>query len=108
MAKAITAILLLTGTQAAGAILILKGKSKITKIRESYSLFWALLFGAMVAFVSQIFKFPGDSATFMLVWTVSSIIITLLFSAQIPPTITCSPDGIIVPFTFKFITTPLF
>ncbi len=82
MAKAITAILLLTGTQAAGAILILKGKSKITKIRESYSLFWALLFGAMVAFVSQIFKFPGDSATFMLVWTVSSIIITLLFSAH--------------------------
>ena len=82
MAKAVTAILLLTGTQVAGAILILKGKSKITKIRESYSLFWALLFGAMVAFVSQIFKFPGDSSSFMLVWAISSIIITWLFSAH--------------------------
>lgn len=80
--KAITAILLLTVTQTIGFILIKKGKADTTKVRESYSLFWAILFGAIVAFVSQIFKFPGDTQSFMLVWTISSIIITWLFAAH--------------------------
>ena len=79
--KAITAILLLTATQATGLVLIKKGKADTTKVRESYSLFWALLFGSMVAFVSQIFKFPGNTTSFLLVWTISTIIITWLFSA---------------------------
>ncbi len=81
MAKAVTAILLLVGAQIAGIILLRTGKASVLKVRESYSLFWALLFGSMVAFVSQIFKFPGDSSSFMFVWTLSTIIITLLFSA---------------------------
>ncbi|MCR4580550.1 MAG: DUF2157 domain-containing protein [Treponema sp.] len=82
LAKAITAIVLLLATQTAGFILIKTGKAEQVKIREGYSIFWALLFGAMVAFVSQIFKFPGDSASFMFVWTLSAIIITILFSAH--------------------------
>lgn len=82
MVKAFTAILLLTGTQTAGSILLIKKKADITKIRESYSLFWALLFGSMLAFVSQIFKFSGNTSSFLLVWAISSIIITWLFSAH--------------------------
>ena len=52
------------------------------KIRESYSVFWALLFGGIVAFVSQIFRFGGNTSSFLFVWAASSIIITYLFKAH--------------------------
>ena len=81
IAKAVSAILLLVATQTGGFILIKTGRAESVKIRESYSLFWALLFGGIVAFVSQIFKFQISSTTFMLLWTVSTILITYLFSA---------------------------
>lgn len=82
LAKAITAILLLAGTQAGGLFLLKTGRAASPKIRESYSIFWALLFGGIVAFVSQIFKFTGDSTSFLLAWTISSILITFLFNAH--------------------------
>ncbi len=82
MIKAVTAILLLLATQSVGLFLLKTGRTESVKIRESYSLFWALLFGGIVAFVSQIFKFQISSTTFMLLWTVSTILITYLFSAH--------------------------
>ena len=82
LAKAITAIILLLATQITGIILVKSGKAEQTKIRESYSIFWALLFGGIVAFVSQIFRFAGNTSTFLFVWAASSIIITYLFKAH--------------------------
>lgn len=82
LAKAITAILLLLASQSVGIILVKTGKAEEVKIRESYSIFWALLFGGIVAFVSQIFKFAGNTSSFLFVWAASSIIITYLFKAH--------------------------
>ncbi len=82
LAKAITAIILLLATQITGFILLKSGKAEETKIRESYSLFWALLFGGIVAFVSQIFKFAGNTSSFLFIWTISTIVITWLFKAH--------------------------
>ena len=82
LAKAITAILLLLATQITGFVFIKTGKAGQLKVRESYSIFWALLFGGIVAFVSQIFKFAGNTSTFLFIWALSSIIITWLFKAH--------------------------
>ena len=81
IAKATCAILLLVAAQTGGFILIKTGRAKNIKVREGYSIFWALLFGGIFAFILQIFKFSIDSHIFILTWAVSTIIITYLFSA---------------------------
>ena len=82
LAKAITAIVLLLATQITGLVLVKTGKAAQPKIREGYSVFWGLLFGGIVAFVSQIFRFGGNTSSFLFVWAASAIMITYLFKAH--------------------------
>lgn len=81
-AKLITAIFMMLAAQCGGFLLVKTKKAEKIKVRESYSLFWALLFGGLFQFILQICKFSVDSHIFLLVWTISSILITFLFAAH--------------------------
>ena len=69
-------------TQGIAVFLKLRRKNLSLRAREGFSLFWALLFGGIVAFVSQIYKFPSDTASFLLVWALSSVLITYVFKSS--------------------------
>ena len=79
LAKSIAAVSMLLITQGIAVFLKLRRKNLSLRAREGFSLFWALLFGGIVAFVSQIYKFPSDTASFLLVWALSSVLITYIF-----------------------------
>ena len=79
LSKSVTAIAMLILTQSFGVYLKISKKNLSLRIKEAFSLFWALLFGAVVAFVSQIYRFPSDPSGFLFVWSLSSILITYLF-----------------------------
>ena len=81
-AKSVTAIALLVGVQGAGIFLRATGRTQAARTRECISLLWALLFGAVVAFISQIYRFPSNAAGFTLVWAVSSVVLTYAFRAH--------------------------
>ncbi len=80
--KSLAAILLLTGTQGAAIFIKVTGRDSNARIKESFSLFWAILFGAVIAFVSQIYRFPSNPEAFTLVWTISSILVLYVFKAE--------------------------
>ena len=79
LAKSIAAVSMLLITQGIAVFLKLRRKNLSLRAREGFSLFWALLFGGIVAFVSQIYKFPSDTASFLFVWALSSVLITYIF-----------------------------
>ncbi|MBQ9538037.1 MAG: DUF2157 domain-containing protein, partial [Treponema sp.] len=75
--KAFIAFILLIAVQSAGTFICLKGeKFAKGRWREGAAVLWSLMFGGVVAFISQICRLPGDTASFLLVWAVSSIILT--------------------------------
>ncbi|MCR5762718.1 MAG: DUF2157 domain-containing protein [Treponema sp.] len=78
--KAAVAFALLLITQGAGCYVFFK-KSYFSKIycRELTSVLWSLLFGGLVAFVSQICRLPGNAAGFAFIWSVSSVLLTYAF-----------------------------
>ncbi len=82
LAKSITAVSMLMITQGIAVFLKFRRKNLSLRAREGFSLFWALLFGGIVAFVSQIYKFPSDTASFLLVWALSSVLITYVFKSS--------------------------
>lgn len=51
------------------------------KIKEILSVLWSLLFCAAVAFLSQIYKLPSSPEKFILVCTISSVLITYATSS---------------------------
>ena len=81
--KATAAFVLLLVLQAGGLAVFCKEKLSsrpalregTTALREGAALLWALLFGGVTAFISQICRLPGDAAAFVLVWAVSSILV---------------------------------
>lgn len=75
--KAVFAFILLIAVQAGGVFVFVREKffSK-TAWREGVAVLWSLMFGGVVAFISQICRLPGDTASFLLVWAVSSILLT--------------------------------
>ncbi|MBO7420902.1 MAG: DUF2157 domain-containing protein, partial [Spirochaetaceae bacterium] len=81
-AKSIAAVSMLLITQGIAVFLKLRRKNLSLRAREGFSLFWALLFGGILAFVSQIYKFPSDTASFLLVWALSSVLITYVFKSS--------------------------
>ncbi|WP_407398377.1 DUF2157 domain-containing protein [Treponema sp.] len=66
------------------AIVWVLGKNKIENIwfKEFCSVLWTLLFGADLAFISQIYRLPGNDTSFMLVWAISSILITYAMDSK--------------------------
>ncbi len=60
------------------AFIWLIGKNKVRTMwfKEFCSVLWTLIFGAAVAFISQIYRLPCNYTSFMLVWAFSSILIT--------------------------------
>ncbi len=82
LAKSITAVSMLMITQGIAVFLKFRRKNLSLRAREGFSLFWALLFGGIVAFVSQIYKFPSDTASFLFVWALSSVLITYVFKSS--------------------------
>lgn len=82
LAKSLTAIFMLLITQSFGVYLKIAKKNISVRTKESFSLFWALLFGAAVAFISQIYRFPSNTTGFLLVWAISSILVTYIFSSS--------------------------
>ena len=82
LAKSITAVSMLMITQGLAVFLKFRRKNLSLRAREGFSLFWALLFGGIVAFVSQIYKFPSDTASFLFVWALSSVLITYVFESS--------------------------
>jgi|GEM_PF-5656655 len=79
--KTAAAFVLLCSTQAAGIFFCLSDRTRNARLRECIALLWALLFGAVVAFVSQIYRFPSNAAGFTLVWAASSILLTYAFNS---------------------------
>ncbi len=77
MAKALSAFVLLLAVQAGGVLIHLDVKrfSK-TRWKDGAAVLWALLFGGVVAYISQICRLPGNSSSFVLVWAISSILLT--------------------------------
>ena len=82
LAKSIAAVSMLLITQGFAVFLKLGKKELSLRTREGFSLFWAILFGAIVAFISQIYKFPSDAASFLFVWSLSSVLITYVFESS--------------------------
>lgn len=75
--KAFFAFVLLLAVQSCGVIVSLREKmfSKASW-REGVAVLWSLMFGGVVAFISQICRLPGDTVSFLLVWSVSSVMLT--------------------------------
>ena len=82
LSKTFAAIFMLVVSQSSAVYLGFFKKNVSSRTKEAFSLFWALLFGALVAFISQIYRFPSDSAGFLLVWSLSSILITYIFKSS--------------------------
>ncbi|MBP5463910.1 MAG: DUF2157 domain-containing protein, partial [Treponema sp.] len=77
MTKAISAFMLLLAVQAGGVFVSLETKRFAKPVwQEGVSLLWALLFGGVVAYISQVCRLPGNTAAFLLVWSSSSILLT--------------------------------
>lgn len=75
--KAVFAFVLLLAVQAGGVVVSVREKLfSRTAWREGTAVLWSLMFGGVVAFISQICRLPGDTASFLLVWAVSSILLT--------------------------------
>ena len=75
-AKAVAAFVMLLAVQGLGCLVFFK-KNLICKKhwREGSAVLWSLLFGGVVAFISQICRLPGDTSGFFFVWSISSILI---------------------------------
>ena len=73
--KIIAAVLILLGIQASVLICKLKGKMEKTAVRESLGIGWAIMFGAVVAFISQVLRLPSNTSAFIALWAVSSVFI---------------------------------
>ncbi|HPK61671.1 MAG TPA: DUF2157 domain-containing protein, partial [Spirochaetota bacterium] len=55
-------------------------KERITKgLSEGLGLLWAVIFGGMVAFIGQIYKLPSNFGNFMLIWALSTLLISYIF-----------------------------
>ncbi|MBR1912381.1 MAG: DUF2157 domain-containing protein [Treponema sp.] len=80
--KAAVAFVLLLGIQSFGCIVFFR-KSLFEKahLRELSSLLWSLLFGGVVAFISQICRLPGNTSGFIFIWAASSILLTYSFKS---------------------------
>ena len=70
-----SAFALLLAAQAAGLLLFLRSPHAPRALRECIAVLWALLFGATVAFVSQIYRLPSDTCSFLFVWGASSVLL---------------------------------
>ena len=80
--KAAVAFVLLLAVQAFGCtVFFRKSLSEKAHLRELASLVWALLFGGLVAFISQICRLPGNTSGFVFIWAVSSILLTYSFKS---------------------------
>ena len=73
--KTIVAVAAMVGMQAAVLICKLKGKMEKTSVRESMGIAWALLFGGVIAFISQILRLPSNTSAFIAVWAISSVFV---------------------------------
>ncbi|MBQ1661874.1 MAG: DUF2157 domain-containing protein, partial [Treponema sp.] len=73
--KIIAALLIMLGTQAAVLVCTLNGKMKKSPVREGLGLGWAIMFGAVIAFVSQILRLPSNVSAFIFVWALSSVLV---------------------------------
>lgn len=73
--KTLCAFVLLVSVQAGGVLLALRRPAAPRALREGIALLWALLFGAAVAFVSQIYRLPSDTCGFFFVWGASSVLL---------------------------------
>ena len=60
----------------AGLWIICKNKIKNFWFKEFCSVLWTLLFGSAVAFISQIYRLPGNTTGFFFVWALSAVLIT--------------------------------
>lgn len=75
--KAVFAFVLLLAVQAGGvSVSIRENLFSKAAWREGAAVLWSLMFGGVVTFISQICRLPGDTASFLLVWAVSSILLT--------------------------------
>lgn len=52
-------------------------------VKGFFALSWALLFGAALAFITQIYKLPMQETTFLIIWLISSIIITFAMDSSL-------------------------
>jgi uncharacterized membrane protein len=85
--KAISAVCILILTQIAAAVYLFfkkKGTDERTFVgkgafNEGFPLFWSIVFGAILAFIGQIYKTPENFQVFLLLWAVSTISITYIF-----------------------------
>ena len=122
--KAFSAFLLLLVIQSGGVFINCSQKLYgQTAWREGTAAFWSLMFGGVIAYISQICRLPGDTASFLLVWTASSILLTYIMSSissfvlslflSAGYVIICRQTGgnafifyllfvLLVPFSFKF------
>lgn len=82
-AKTVAALVLLLGIQAAVLTCTLKGKMEKLAVRESVGIAWALLFGAVIAFISQILRLPSNTSAFIAVWAASSILVLYSTKSQL-------------------------
>ena len=73
--KTIAAVVILLGIQAAVLICKLNGKMEKTAVRESLGIGWAIMFGAMIAFISQILRLPSNTSAFIALWAASSVLV---------------------------------
>lgn len=77
MTKALSAFVLLLAVQAGGIIVYASAKRLAKPVwQEGMALLWAILFGGVVAYISQVCRLPGNTAAFLLVWSLSSILLT--------------------------------
>lgn len=59
----------------------LKNKIKEAWFKEFSASLCTLLFGASIAFISQIYRLSSDSTNFLIIWSIFAIIITYSFSS---------------------------
>lgn len=85
--KTILALFVAFASPAAYLILnVISKRKNITPapwVKGFLTLSWALLFGAALAYITQIYKLPMQETTFLILWLVSSILITFAMDSSL-------------------------
>ncbi|HOV14161.1 MAG TPA: DUF2157 domain-containing protein, partial [Spirochaetota bacterium] len=63
--------------------IIIKKENYSEQFSEGISIFWALMFGGVFAFIGQIYRISGEFSNFILIWAISTIGIVYLYKSVV-------------------------
>ena len=87
--KTVIAFVALLVGQSWGAFILSRRDGHLRQFSEAAALFWAIIFGAMVFLIGQIYQLPPNERFFLGVWCISTLCITYLLESLAATIVYC-------------------